>query len=246
MSWYYRLLLINWVQDANEKWNSFVITLILNSIIWIHIYIVPVNFEWTIITRYNSVIITSIPCLNDVCRWSWLAKKHQKKAIFDQILIFVILIVTKIIQKNCIEALNNVFKVCKYYRQLAQGIVRSNNKKEITNIYFWARAQTGKARTSWSKAPLFWIMRKTFQNSIENFIRPTDQLSFVGCPCHRTSLLTKNPIIDRIGADFIWVQWPKYEKNLSASFYFCLTQEDFNFFLQSYSPSFYCSMFLLS
>lgn len=31
--------------------------------------------------------------------------------------------------------------------------------------------------------------------------RPTDRPSFVGRPCHRTFLLAKNPIIDRIGAD---------------------------------------------
>lgn len=31
--------------------------------------------------------------------------------------------------------------------------------------------------------------------------RPTDRPSFVGRPCHRTFLLAKNPIIDRIGAN---------------------------------------------
>lgn len=30
---------------------------------------------------------------------------------------------------------------------------------------------------------------------------PTDRSSWVGRPCHRTFLLAKNPIIDRIGAD---------------------------------------------
>ena len=35
-----------------------------------------------------------------------------------------------------------------------------------------ARARTGEARTSWSKTPLFWIMRKTF----ENWIKPIKNL----------------------------------------------------------------------
>jgi hypothetical protein len=58
--------------------------------------------------------------------------------------------------------------VRKLFLLLAPGYSIESKAYQRIKVPIRARAQTGESRTSWSKAPLFWIMRKTFQNSIKS------------------------------------------------------------------------------